>query len=956
MPIVKIKKDGQWIEVTNALSDADTLDGKHADAFALAAELDELQNLVGENSVADQVLSLEQKVNQVLNNYYTKNDIENKNFASKTYVDEKIASIPTPDVSGQINGHNTSNSAHSDIREAIAANTSAIELLTNGANAEEVDSVNDLIQYVKNHGSEVIGIKADIKANTNAIAAIKDSKYLDSFADIEDKYYDKTWMQNNYYTGSEINEMFLSITEYVDGQFDKAKTVIVTCTAPNNDVGTASMSSTEIAAAVQNGNNVGLILGDFGLSLSRITNNKAIFNLIIRLSEEGIEDEYIYIEVEVDENKKYILKTHGLASYNDLISIADGLTQSILDINNAINISSIPKDKTILEMISDAQNAAESHANSLNNAMNARVEALEAIDHEHANANVLNGITVEKVAAWDNVLPVIEIEGDIQTFMGETKSLPDSVSSAFDVAYSKESPVVLKATYNGIPMSMVLDLGQWYNGQIPVVTGTSFDDLEQYIVNIAINNFDDGFGWRITIQAEKIDEPTGTNGIADGAITKVKLSADVQASLDKAHSHKNAEVLNGISTEKVAAWDSAEQNAKNYVDEQVENAKQILITINQSTGKASMTSSEIISAIMNGSTVILALEIESRVAFLSIYGWDNSGIWFSLEGWTSEGFGNLVACIDDGGNIYTEQAVISTLNNLTTAINSHNTDSAAHSDIRSLIDGLESNKISTSALSSAIDTALAQAKASGEFDGADGIRGTSIFTSDYLPSMNPDGELEYETSKINISELFNTTQMGDIIISTVNYNIYEVRSVNSVISIIVELIGNIKGNDGVSISHSWNGTSLTITSANGSSSADLKGDIGQRGTGLLPVTTAPSSYTTAIGGITPKYRMELNTIKTQSGATEVLLGDTIRYSYYHYPIAYMDASYAYCTTRTSIRGATGAAPVKGTDYFTDTEKADMVAQVKAAMPTLTVTGIDENGVSHTWLMYGVSQE
>ena len=33
--------------------------------------------------------------------------------------------------------------------------------------------------------------------------------------------------------------------------------------------------------------------------------------------------------------------------------------------------------------------------------MNARVEALEAIDHEHANKDVLDGITTEKVAAWD---------------------------------------------------------------------------------------------------------------------------------------------------------------------------------------------------------------------------------------------------------------------------------------------------------------------------------------------------------------------------------------------------------------------------------------------------------------------------------------------------------------------------------------------------------------------------
>lgn len=178
------------------------------------------------------------------------------------------------------------------------------------------------------------------------------------------------------------------------------------------------------------------------------------------------------------------------------------------------------------------------------------------------------------------------------------------------------------------------------------------------------------------------------------------------------------------------------------------------------------------------------------------------------------------------------------------------------------------------------------------------------------------------------------------------------------------------GKDGTPATHRWSGTVLEITSASGTSSADLKGekgddgapgakgdkgekgekgdpgadgakgdkgdtgetgpegpqgptgadgakgdkgDTGQRGTGLLAVTSAPASYTTAVGGITPKYRMALSTIKTQSGVTEVLLGDTVRSSYYHYPIAYLDGSYAYFTTRTSIRGATGAAGAAGAD-------------------------------------------
>lgn len=56
------------------------------------------------------------------------------------------------------------------LQDQITANANAIELLTNGVSAEEVDGVNDLIQYVKDHGTEVTGMKNDIATNAKAIS------------------------------------------------------------------------------------------------------------------------------------------------------------------------------------------------------------------------------------------------------------------------------------------------------------------------------------------------------------------------------------------------------------------------------------------------------------------------------------------------------------------------------------------------------------------------------------------------------------------------------------------------------------------------------------------------------------------------------------------------------------------------------------------------------------------
>lgn len=132
---------------------------------------------------------------------------------------------------------------------------------------------------------------------------------------------------------------------------------------------------------------------------------------------------------------------------------------------------------------------------------------------------------------------------------------------------------------------------------------------------------------------------------------------------------------------------------------------------------------------------------------------------------------------------------------------------------------------------------------------------------------------------------------------------------------------------------------------------------GQRGTSILKVKTQPSSNTTTINGETSVKRMSLSTIKSEAEVDEVLVGDTICYSYYLYQIFAIDGTYAYTRSGTSIRGAQGAAgktPVKGTDYYTNDDKTEMVGLVKAAMPTLTMVGTDEDGVEHTWTLYGTA--
>lgn len=133
-----------------------------------------------------------------------------------------------------------------------------------------------------------------------------------------------------------------------------------------------------------------------------------------------------------------------------------------------------------------------------------------------------------------------------------------------------------------------------------------------------------------------------------------------------------------------------------------------------------------------------------------------------------------------------------------------------------------------------------------------------------------------------------------------------------------------KGLDGISATHSWNGTVLTMTSASGTSSADLKGDKGERGE-VGPKgdrgDTGPKGDTGAQGndGYTPIKGKDY--FDGKDGYTPIKGVD------------YFDG----VKGDAGAPGKDGYSPVRGVDYFTDVDKQTIVADVLDNL-TDTVTG------------------
>ena len=195
-----------------------------------------------------------------------------------------------------------------ELQNNIDTVSGAVERLTNGVSADEVDGVNDLIQYVKDHGTEVTGMQEDISDNAEAIAGV-----AERMGTAEGK----------------ITALEGAVATKVEKEAYDAK-----------------ISALEGADAGQ---------------VERIAALEAKFG-------------------------------EGDGSVEDLI--ADAKAAAVSEATAAAATDATNKANA-------AESAAKTHANDLNTAMDARVVALEAIDHDHANKAELDLIAEGDKSKWD---------------------------------------------------------------------------------------------------------------------------------------------------------------------------------------------------------------------------------------------------------------------------------------------------------------------------------------------------------------------------------------------------------------------------------------------------------------------------------------------------------------------------------------------------------------------------
>lgn len=226
-----------------------------------------------------------------------------------------------------------------------------INTIMNNPDAEgAINSINEFTQYVKDHGTIAEGFRTDIDKNKEDIAA--NAKAITDH---------ETLAGQTYATKTELANEKKALQDEIDADVKVVADDLAELSGVVTGLGNTKADKTALDEAVE-----ALEGADTGLG-NRIT---------------ALENKFTGDE-----------------------SVADQIADAKQEAIDAAALDATSKANA-------AESAAKGHADSLNTAMNTRVEALEAIDHTHANKEELDLIASGDKAKWDAAAAIAHEHGN----------------------------------------------------------------------------------------------------------------------------------------------------------------------------------------------------------------------------------------------------------------------------------------------------------------------------------------------------------------------------------------------------------------------------------------------------------------------------------------------------------------------------------------------------------------
>ena len=229
-------------------------------------------------------------------------------------------------------------------------------------------------------------------------------------------------------------------------------------------------------------------------------------------------------------------------------TLTSGDTSINAIIESAIEALDLPNTYEEKGAAATAEQNAKDYTDDVVSSATTRISTLEGKAHEHENEDVLDGITSAKVTAWDNA------EQNAKTY---AKEYADGLAKKYDAAGAADSALTAAKAYtdelaNGAVKTNTEAIAKLNGTGEGSVSKQVADAIAEVVAN-APADFD-------TLKEIADYIANDQTGAAD-------LANRVSALEGKAHEHENEDVLDGITSAKVTAWDNAEQNAKTYAKE-----------------------------------------------------------------------------------------------------------------------------------------------------------------------------------------------------------------------------------------------------------------------------------------------------------------------------------------------------------------------------------------------------
>lgn len=507
-------------DAKGAAATAETNAKKHADDLntAMDERVDVLEAAIAADGAVDT------KIQNAINALdVTDTAVAGKYVSAVNEVDGKVvitrADLPdyTETYAAKTHGHEIAdvNGLADAIADAKKAGTDA-----NGALESYKTTNNAAVKKVADDlAAEAEAARAAEKANSDAITAIKDHASVDSFADVMAEIAKKQDIipANTYDAHGSAAQALTDAKAYADG-LDKAMDERVDALEAKFGDGEGNVEAQIAAAVAAEKERAEGVEADLQEAIDAINN-----------TDTGI----------LKQAKDY----------------ADGKDEAIAAAQKAGDDAMAEAQKKVASVT-----AADASVTVAGTATAPTVAAKLSADADNALTLAEDGLKVVIPAAPEYSIVKAADSGDYAAVYNLTKD-----------------GTIVGASIN-IPKDMVVKSGSVVGDEIVLVLNDKAATEIKIPVASLIEYVTSGSQAGDMVVVNVSDDHKVTATITDGTITLAKLTTEVQTAIGKAHTHGNATVLDGITADKVAAWDAAEQNAKDYAKEYADDLDEAMNT------------------------------------------------------------------------------------------------------------------------------------------------------------------------------------------------------------------------------------------------------------------------------------------------------------------------------------------------------------------------------------------